>query len=442
MPKDMPKNILIISSVYRIVKLEGGYMSVEKKNGKWYIRGKIKRDDGSYYEYRKVAQCCTGKKEAQEYERQFRKQYQDIQVSLSHKSFREVAEEYLLNLDSQKKASIRSYSDKANKICEVFGDKKINLIGKDLLQKYIRSLEEHYSEEYVAKFFYILKSIFDYAIMNDMIAVNPMNKVRRKVDKNQLKKEMDFWEPDEFEKFISVVDDLQAKTFFTFLFWMGTRKSEACALQWKDIDFDTDTVKIYKTVTYKIKGTPWEVTTPKTPNSNRNITMFRVVRDTLITWKEVCSKMYAFSEDCFVFGYSRPLSDNAPRRLMDKYVNIYNDNHNDHLKRIRIHDFRHSHASYLINNMGKYNYTDFDIAKRIGDTVSMLHKTYAHQFKGKDKEIIDSIENSQETKNIDNVALKNDHDYIHELKMLKELCDSGILTEEEFQLKKKKILGI
>lgn len=442
MPKDMPKNILIISDIYRILWSEGGYMAVEKKNGKWYIRGKIKRDDGSYYEYRKVAQCCTGKKEAQEYERQFRKQYQDIQVSLSHKNFSEVAEEYLLNLDSQKKATIRSYQDKVNKMSEVFGNKKINLIGKDFLQKYIRSLEEQYSEEYVAKFFYVLRSIFDYAIMNDMISDNPMNKVRRKIEKNQLKKEMNFWEPEEFEKFISVVDDLQAKTFFTFLYWMGTRKGEACALQWKDIDFESDTVKIYKSVTYKTKGTPWEITTPKTSNSNRNITMFKAVHDTLIIWKDICSKMYGFSEECFVFGYSRPLSDNAPRRLMDKYINIYNDNNNDQLKRIRIHDFRHSHASYLINNMGKYNYTDFDIAKRIGDTVSMLHQTYAHQFKGKDKEIIDSIENNREIKSTDNTTLKYDHDYIHELKMLKELFDSGILTEEEFQLKKRKILGI
>lgn len=438
----MPKNILIISDIYRILWSEGGYMAVEKKNGKWYIRGKIKRDDGSYYEYRKVAQCCTGKKEAQEYERQFRKQYQDIQVSLSHKNFSEVAEEYLLNLDSQKKATIRSYQDKVNKMSEVFGNKKINLIGKDFLQKYIRSLEEQYSEEYVAKFFYVLRSIFDYAIMNDMISDNPMNKVRRKIEKNQLKKEMNFWEPEEFEKFISVVDDLQAKTFFTFLYWMGTRKGEACALQWKDIDFESDTVKIYKSVTYKTKGTPWEITTPKTSNSNRNITMFKAVHDTLIIWKDICSKMYGFSEECFVFGYSRPLSDNAPRRLMDKYINIYNDNNNDQLKRIRIHDFRHSHASYLINNMGKYNYTDFDIAKRIGDTVSMLHQTYAHQFKGKDKEIIDSIENNREIKSTDNTTLKYDHDYIYELKMLKELFDSGILTEEEFQLKKRKILGI
>lgn len=40
-------------------------MAVEKKGNKWYIRGKIKKDDGSYYKYRRLARGCTGKKEAE-----------------------------------------------------------------------------------------------------------------------------------------------------------------------------------------------------------------------------------------------------------------------------------------------------------------------------------------------------------------------------------------
>ena len=58
---------------------------------------------------------------------------------------------------------------------------------------------------------------------------------------------------------------------------------------------------------------------------------------------------------------------------------------------IRIHDLRHSHASYLINNMAA-GFTDFDIAKRLGDTVSTLHSTYAHWFKSADKSIIDFMD--------------------------------------------------
>ncbi len=421
-------------------------MSVEKLNGKWYIRGKIKLDDGGYYEYRQIARGCRGKKEAQEYERIFRKKYQDIQVSKNFKTFREISTEYLNSLTSQKRSTLRSYEDRLDYINSVFGDKHINLINKDMLQKFIKDLENKYSEEYVSKFYYIIRNVFEYAIINDQIAVNPMRKVMRRVDKSTVKKEMNFWEPAEFERFLSVIDDAEHRAFFIFLYWMGVRKGEAYTLQWKDIDFDTDTVKIYKTITNKTKGISWEITTPKTNNSNRNITMFKVVHDSLLQWKKECMQKFGFSEECFVFGFSRPLADNTAGRWKDHYINMVNANESNSenfipLRRIRIHDFRHSHASYLINNMGKYNFSDFDIAKRLGHTVDMLHKTYAHQFKGKDKEIINSIENhsSSALKTNDNVKIVP---YAEELKMLKELYDAGILTESEFTAKKQQILGI
>lgn len=34
-----------------------------------------------------------------------------------------------------------------------------------------------------------------------------MNKVKLRVDKDEVRKEMNFWEPDEFNRFISAVDD-------------------------------------------------------------------------------------------------------------------------------------------------------------------------------------------------------------------------------------------
>ncbi|MEG0366253.1 MAG: site-specific integrase, partial [Coprobacillus sp.] len=97
---------------------------------------------------------------------------------------------------------------------------------------------------------------------------------------------------------------------------------------------------------------------------------------------------------------------------------------------IRIHDLRHSHASYLINNMSD-KYTDFDVAKRLGDTVQTLHDTYAHWFKQADKAIIEMMDGKAEA------GSKYD-----ELKELKELLDLEIITKEEFNLKKKEILGI
>ncbi len=78
-----------------------------------------------------------------------------------------------------------------------------------------------------------------------------------------------------------------------------------------------------------------------------------------------------------------PLDPETVRRVKREKVKAANEkdeNKNKQLELIRVHDFRHSHASYLINNMSD-QFTDFDVAKRLGDTVQTLHNTYAHWFK-------------------------------------------------------------
>ena len=421
------------------------HMAVYKKDGKWYIKGKIKKDDGTKYQYTKLARGCKLQKEAKEYERLFRIQYQDIQVSAGYMTFQELSKEYMNTLVNIKGATLRTYQDKIDKINEVIGDKKINLITKDTLQKYIRNLESKYVSEYVSKFYYIIRSVFNYGVENDYIKSNPMSKVKLRVNKDEIKKEMLFWEPNEFNQFIAAVKKPEMKTLFIFLYYMGTRKGETLALQWKDIDFNNDIVRIYKTVTNKIKGSVYTITTPKTNNSIRNIPMFKIVKDSLLEWKEVHKKMYGFSENCYVFGYDRPMPEERPRRYMIKVLNELNEDkpEDQQLKKIRIHDFRHSHASWLINNMGKYNFSDYDIAKRLGDTVQMLHSTYAHQFKDAGRNIIESMENDIGKSETTQEQPKNKPDNRYsDLIDLKQLLDMGVITQEEFDTKKKQILEI
>ena len=78
-------------------------MAVYKSDNKWYIKGKIRKDDGTYYHYHKLATGCSLKKEAIEYERKFKISYQDIVVSVKFLSFKELSEEYLKFFDFGKK---------------------------------------------------------------------------------------------------------------------------------------------------------------------------------------------------------------------------------------------------------------------------------------------------------------------------------------------------
>ena len=70
----------------------------------------------------------------------------------------------------------------------------------------------------------------------------------------------------------------------------------------------------------------------------------------------------------------------------------------------------------------------------------MLHSTYAHWFKQGDKGIIGFMD-SDVSKDKTALSRSNSRSY-EELKELKELLDMGILTEEEFTIKKKQVLGI
>ena len=418
-------------------------MAVFKKNEKWYISGKIKKDDGRYYSYTKLAQGCKLQKEAKEYERLFRIQYQDIQVSVRNKTFKDLAKEMLDNETSIKQSTKASNTERLHKVYPAIGDKKINLITKDHLQKMIRDLEKEYSESYVEAIYSAVNKVFKYAITKDYIQINQLSKVKRTIDKDTVKEEKQFWEPKDFERFIKEVDNPDYKAFYVFQFWMGTRRGEALALQWKDIDFETNTVSIRKTVTKRIKGKDWALTTPKTKNSVRNITMPDIVISELHNLYDRQKEIYGFNNDVFLFGYHRPMPEDYPRRYMEKLINEVNSKSDDKINRITIHEFRHSHASYLINNMSN-QFTVYDIAKRLGDTVETLLKTYAHQFKNADRKLSDFINKDVASSNKEIVTQEKATPSNHyaELIELKQILDMGVITQEEFDTKKKQILEI
>lgn len=414
-------------------------MAVEKKNGKWYSRGKLKKEDGSYYEYRRLAKQCNRKSEAEAYELKFREQFQQENIIHIRKSktFKSVANEMIENSSDIKYSTVKTDMDILKKVNISIGDKLINVITAKTLQHLIHNLEEQYSERYVKNIYYTINKVFKHAVFKDYIKVNPLEKVKRKVDKDSIKKEMLFWEPSDFELFIDNIDNTEMKAFFIFSFWMGTRRSETLALQWKDIDWKTRSVHIYKTVTQLAKDAFWAITTSKRKNSIRVIMMPKIVVDALQELYNLQKVMYAFSEDVYLFGYYRPMGLDRPRRYLKNTIKMINENNDHILPDIRIHDLRHSHASYLINNMSD-QFTVYDIAKRIGDTVDTVLNTYAHWFKDADCKVVNAID--QQITTSDNS--ESSSSYLDELKQLKELLDLGILTDDEFSAKKKQLLGI
>lgn len=137
-------------------------------------------------------------------------------------------------------------------------------------------------------------------------------------------------------------------------------------------------------------GLQYEITTPKNITSNRKVWMTELVVKTLKDLRAESERDYDFAETDFVFGGKLPLSDQTVRRRMDQYADKAG------IKRIRIHDLRHSHASLVISKGLKIEDLIL-LSKRLGHRdVKETLNTYSHLFPNAQRKILESIDEGAE----------------------------------------------
>ncbi|PFJ14976.1 site-specific integrase [Bacillus cereus] len=287
-------------------------------------------------------------------------------------SFEFVTKEYLNWYKKRRKAS--SYL-KISSIINVhllpkFSSKNINSIRTKDITKYQNDIIGEYSVSHVKKIHTVLSAIFNFAIKHEYTKENPA----RKVGNIELveEKHIDYWTLEEFKVFIQHVDEPFYYALFMTLYYSGMRKGELLALTWSDINFETNTIIVNKTVYNR------NVTSPKTQSSIRNIIMPTHVMKLLEELKKGNKLSYV------VFGeFHSHLSTTTLDRKYDKYVK------QSSMKKIRIHDFRHSHASYLINK----NTIVSVVAQRLGHSdVATTLNTYSHLYPTTEKEAVLKME--------------------------------------------------
>lgn len=193
------------------------------------------------------------------------------------------------------------------------------------------------------------------------------------------------WSPEEFEKFISYVNNPTYSLFFTVLYYTGVRLGEAQALTWND--FDGEYIHITKSVTKKTNKGTYEIKEPKSESSIRKVSLGRSLSKYLMSYKAIQEKIEGFKNDWFIFGGTKPLPCTSITRYKDRAVN------ESGVKRIRIHDFRHSHASYLICS----GCNIVAVSKRLGhENVEITLETYTHLISKNEDEAILFVEKSSQ----------------------------------------------
>ena len=260
------------------------------------------------------------------------------------------------------------------KILPYFGKKRVNdITAADIRQWQNELIKKGYSPTYLKTINNQLSAIFNYAVRYYDLKSNPCAKAGS-MGKSKAE-EMDFWTGEEFRKFIdSVMNKRLSYMAFMTLYWTGMRLGELLALTPKDVDLEKRTISITKS--YQRLGRKDVITSPKTPKSKRVITIPEFLAADI---KDYMDSLYDLREDDRLFPITKYYLEHEMQRGIKE----------SGVKRIRLHDLRHSHASLLI----ELGFSPLEIANRLGhEKVETTLNTYAHLYPNKQTKLADRLD--------------------------------------------------
>jgi len=265
------------------------------------------------------------------------------------------------------------------KILPYFGKLKISEIStKEIIAwqnemlAYRDEKKKPYSQTYLKTLHNQLSAIFNHAVRYYELRSNPAAKVGNMGSEEH--KEMLFWTKEEYKKFSFEMMDKPVSFYaFEMLYWCGIREGELLALTPADFNFDKETVTINKSY-QRLKGQD-VITSPKTKKSNRTIKMPQFLCEEM---KEYLGMIYGLKKKDRIFTVTKSYLHHE----MDRGAKAVG------VKRIRIHDLRHSHISLLID-MG---FSAVAIADRVGHESIDITYQYAHLFPSKQIEMAEKLD--------------------------------------------------
>ena len=352
-------------------------MSIHKDNatGKWRVVYRYTDWTGETHQSSKRG--FPTKREAQMWERELLLK-KEAKLDMTFESFYEIYVE-----DMQNRIRDNTWGTKTNiartKILPYFGKRKIGEIEpRDIIawQNELLAIRQPngkpYSASYLQKIHSQLSAIFNHAVNFYHLPSNPAQKAGNMGKEEH--REMLFWTKEEYLKFADAMMDKPVSYYaFEMLYWCGIREGELLALTPADFNFDKETVTINKSY-QRLKGQD-VITSPKTKKSNRTIKMPKFLCEEM---KEYLGMLYGLKKKDRIFTVTKSYLHHE----MDRGAKAAG------VKRIRIHDLRHSHISLLID-MG---FSAVAIADRVGHESIDITYQYAHLFPSKQIEMAEKLD--------------------------------------------------
>ena len=342
----------------------------DKKYNYWYA--KFYYTDVTGVLRQKMKRGFQTQYDAQKYEVMF-KEYGEANLNILFLEFYKL---YYDDISKRIKLSTLITKDKIFElhILPYFGNMYIDKIRPIDIRNWQSSLlAKNYSNSYLRGINVQLTALFNFAVRFYGLATNPCQMAGCIVKPE--KKEMKFWTETEYNNFICAFElGSLGHTIFETLYWTGIREGELLALTLNDINFDKNIITIIKTY-HKIRGKSI-ITPPKTPGSNRIVPIPGFLCNELNNYiiKNKITKPYDRIFKC--------------RRTL-LYEEMKRGCSISGIKKIRIHDLRHSHASLLIN----LGFPPAVIAERLGhERISTTLNTYSHFFPNQQAGLIRALE--------------------------------------------------
>lgn len=370
------------------------YKTGKVKDGKQQYRVIYCYTD-TFGKYKQLSKCVYGVSEAKLTEMELQHKVQEKDLS-SNITIEQLYQEYYDSVSRELRASTLRKKETTfnNHILPILKSYRLAKLTVPVLQNWKNEISgKNLSIRMKQNIYKEFSAMLNYAVKTDRLKTNPLSKVGNFKDAYTFdcpEEKIRYYNTEQFKKFISVAENhLNSLNehgyyiFFMIAFYTGMRKGEINALRWCDIK--DNVIHITRSVNQKLKGKGYEFTPPKNASSVRKLqipkTLLTALEKHKILQQQNCE---GWNDEFLVCGGITCLSDTA---ISNKNIQYAKD---AGLEPIRIHDFRHTHATLLVNS----GINIMEISRRLGHAdVNITWRVYSHLYPCEEEKAIKVLDN-------------------------------------------------
>ncbi len=359
------------------------YKTKTKKDGLQQYRVRINYTDKNG-KARQLTRVTYGATEAKQLEAELMSEYAKTkEAPTPSMTVEELYKEYLESKSHEVRQSslIKTKNCIEKGVIATLGSYKLGKLTSPVLQSWKNEMSRKgFSQTTLRNYYGEFRSMLNYAVKMDYLPKNPLTVLGNFKEgfSEKPQDKLHYYTIEQFKAFIAearksaeskdTITEWSYYVFFAIAFYTGARKGEIFALKWSDIDGNI--LHIRRSISQKCGNGDVE-TPPKNKSSYRDLQIPDPLLEILSEHKKRQEADTRFSENYRICGGIECIRDSSVTNKNNQYANAAN------LPHIRVHDFRHTHATLLVNEGINIQ----EIARRLGHSnVEITWNTYSHLY--------------------------------------------------------------